>query len=126
MNKYPVTLFRDHPETHFEHRVVAHLARVSEAFILKCEQQDLITTRIMLHGRQGVCFADVCKLKMIRHLHEDMGLTLEAVDFVLRYRHQIKRLNRKLNKMKQRIRQKEQEHRTEIQILLQRADLDDT
>jgi hypothetical protein len=31
----------------------------------------LVTSRVMLHGKKGLCFADVCKLKRIRHLHED-------------------------------------------------------
>ncbi|MBU1344616.1 MAG: hypothetical protein KKE44_05300 [Proteobacteria bacterium] len=114
MKKYPIALYCDHQEIHFECRVVARLARVSEAFIFKCEKENLVTTRMMLHGEKGLCFADVYKLKMIRHLHEDMGLNLEAIDFVLRYQHQIKRLNHKLDQMKERIRQKEKAHQTEI------------
>ncbi|MFH2059466.1 MAG: hypothetical protein ABIJ59_11270 [Pseudomonadota bacterium] len=114
MNKYPIALYFDHPEVHFECRVVARLAMVSEAFILKCEKENLVKTCIMLHGEKGLCYADVCKLKMIRHLHEDMGLNLEAIDFVLRYQHQIKRLNHKLDQMKEYIRQKEKAHQAEI------------
>ena len=114
MNKYPIALYFDHPEVHFEYRVVARLARVSETFIFKCEKENLVTTHIMLHGEKGLCFADVCKLKMIRHLYEDMGLNLEAIDFVLRYQHQIKRLNHKLDRMKEYIRQKEKAHQAEI------------
>ncbi len=61
-----------------------NVGMVSEAFIHQCEREELVTSRVMLHGKKGLCFADVCKLKRIRHLHEDMGLDLEAVDFVLR------------------------------------------
>jgi hypothetical protein len=67
-----------------------------------------------------LCFADVYKLKRIRHLHEDMGLDLEAVDFVLRYRNRIKTIQRRLGEMEQRMRQKEQEHLNEILVLRRR------
>jgi hypothetical protein len=117
MNKYPIAIYCDHPEVHFEHRTAARLARVSEAFIHQCELEELTTSRIMLHGKKGLCFADVCKLKRIRHLHEDMGLDLEAVSFVLRYRNRIKTMQRLLDEMEQHMRQKEQEHLTEILAL---------
>ena len=117
MNNYPIAIYSDHPEVHFEHRTAARLARVSEDFIHQCEREELVTSRIMLHGKKGLCFADVCKLKRIRHLHEDMGLDLEAVDFVLRYRNRIKTMQRILDEMEQHMRQKEQEHLTEILAL---------
>jgi len=74
----------------------------------------------MLHGKKGLSFVDVGKLKHIRHLHEDMGLDMEAVDFVLRYRKQIHAIQRRLDEMEQRMRQKEQEHQTEILALRRR------
>ena len=117
MNKYPIAIYCDHLHFHFEHRTAARLARVSEEFIHQCEREELVTSRIMLHGKKGLCFADVCKLKRIRHLHEDMGLDLEAVDFVLRYRNRVKTMKRRLDEMEQRMRQKEQEHRIEILAL---------
>ena len=120
MNKYPLVIYCDHPEVHFEHRTAARLARVAEEFIHQCEREELIISRIMLHGKKGLCCADVCKLKRIHHLHEDMGLDLEAVDFVLRYRNQIQTMQRRLDEMEQRMRQKEQEHLNEILALRRR------
>ena len=117
MNYYPLAIYSDHPEVHFEHRTAARLARVAEQFIHQCEREELVTSRIMLHGKKSLCIADVCKLKQIRHLHEDMGLDLEAVDFVLRYRNQIQTMQRRLDEMEQRMRQKEQEHLNEILAL---------
>jgi len=120
MNKYPIAICSDHPEVHFERRTVARLARVSEEFIQQCERHELVRCRIMLHGRKGLCLADVYKLKRIRHLHEDMGLDLEAVDFVLRYRKRIKTMQNQLEEMEQRMHQKEQEHLNEILALRRR------
>ncbi|MEJ2247487.1 MAG: hypothetical protein P8Y80_15645 [Acidobacteriota bacterium] len=62
----------------------------------------------------------MCKPKLVRHLHDDMGLDLEAVDLVLRYRNQIQEMQRRLDEMEQRLRQKEQEHHIEILALRRR------
>ena len=60
------------------------------------------------------------KLRLVRHLHEDMGLDLEAVDLVLRFRDQIRTLQRRFDEVKQRLRRKEQEHHVEILALRRR------
>jgi cell division septum initiation protein DivIVA len=117
MKQYPLAIFPDHPEVHFEHRTAARLAKVSEEFIHRCEREDLVTSRIMVHGKRGLCCTDVFKLKIIRHLHEDMGLDLEAVDFVLRYRNRIQKLKRRLDDMKRQMRRKEAKYLSEIRAL---------
>lgn len=119
MNKYPLAIFSDHTKVHFEHKTAARLARVSVAFIHECEKEELVKSRTMLHGIKGLCFADVCKLKRIRYLHEDMGLELEAVDFALQYRNRIKTMQLRLDEMEQSMRQKKQEHLYEILMLRQ-------
>ncbi len=63
----------------------------------------------MLHGKKGLCVEDVMKLKLIRHFHEDLGLELEAVDFILSYRSQIQKMRHRLEKMQQRFHRLEQE-----------------
>ena len=68
----------------------------------------------MLQGKQGLCFAGLFKLKLIRHLRQDMGLNLEAVDLVTRYRDRIRTMQRRLDEMGQRMRQKEQKCHAEI------------
>ena len=117
MKNYPLAIFPDHSEVHFERRTAGRLAKVSETFIHQCEREELITSHSMIHGRKGLCFTDVCKLKVIRHLHEDMGLDLETVDFVLRYRDRINTLKRRLEEMEQRLRHKENKYQAEIQAL---------
>jgi len=120
MDKYPVAIFRNPPEFLFEYRIVTRLIRVSEEFILQCEREELITSHVMLHGARGLSLAAVNKLKLIRYLYEDMGLSLDAVDFVLRYRDRIKSLERQLDEMEQRLRQQEQEHQAEVLDLCRR------
>ena len=120
MKKYPIARFCKDPEAHYEYRIVARMTRVSEEFILRCEHEELVTAHTMLHGAKGLSTADVSKLKLIRYLHEDMGLTLEAIDFVLRYRERVKTMERQLDEMEQRLRREKQEHQTEVLKLCRR------
>ena len=113
-------LFYNPPEPLFEYSIVTRLTRVSEEFILQCEREELVTSHDMLHGAKGLSATDVSKLKLIRYLHEDMGLALEAVDFVLRYRDRVQTMKRQLDEMEQRLRQKEQEHQAEVLDLCRR------
>jgi hypothetical protein len=120
MKQYPLAIHCDHAEPQFELGTAAKLARVSEDFIYWCAREGLVEAVAMLHGKKGLCFADVCKLKLVRHLHDDMGLDLEAVDLVLRYRNRIRAMQRRLADMEQQMRQKEQAHQVEILALSQR------
>ena len=120
MKKYPLVIYCDHAEPQFELGTAAKLARVSEDFIYRCDREGLVEARVMLHGKKGLCFVDVRKLKLLRHLHDDMGLELEAVDLVLRYRNRIRAMQRRLDEVQQRLRQKEQEHHIEILALRRR------
>ncbi|SEA27092.1 MerR HTH family regulatory protein [Desulfuromusa kysingii] len=120
MKKYPLSVFCTDSEIHFEYRIVAQLTRVTEEFILQCEHEELVTAHPMLHGAKGLNPADVSKIKLIRYLHQDMGLSLEAVDFVLRYRERVKTMEQQLNDMKQQLRQKELDHQAEILTLCRR------
>ena len=113
MKKYEITIYSNQPEVHFECRAAAILANVSRRFVGQCEQADLITCSIMIHGKKGLCFADVQKLKLIRHFHKDLGLALDAVDFLLCYRNQIRRIQQMHQKRERKVRQKEQEHLAE-------------
>ncbi|MEJ2137779.1 MAG: chaperone modulator CbpM [Desulfofustis sp.] len=120
MKKYPIALFCNDPGALYEYRIVARMTRVSEEFIRQCEHEELVTAHPMLHGAKGLSAADVSKLKLIRYLHDDMGLALEAIDFVLRYRERVKTMERQLDEMEQKLRQKEQEHQAEILKLCRR------
>jgi hypothetical protein len=120
MKKYPISLSCNDPDIHYEFRIVARMTRVSEEFILRCEHEELVTAHTMLHGAKGLSAADVSKLKLIRYLHEEMGLALDAVDLVLRYQERVKTMERQLDEMGLQIRRKEQEHQTEVLALCRR------
>ena len=107
-------------EVQLDCRTVARLARVSEQFIFECEHEELVTTHTLPDGRKVLRRADVRRIKVIRHLHEDMGLDLEAVDFVLRYREQIKALKLRQAETEARFLERERTHLEELRELRRR------
>ena len=126
MKKYQIVTYSNPLDMHFAYKTAAFLASVSTQFLHQCEDEDLITCRIMVHGEKGLCFADVQKLKLIRHLHEDMGMALDEIDFLIRYRCRIKAMQRQLEKMKQQIYDQKSTYEAEILSLrLRLAQLDD-
>lgn len=118
MVRFPLTPYCDHPEPQFELGTAVSLARVSIDFVNLCERQGLVTVRTLFHGKRGLCFSDVRKLKLVRHLHDDMGLELEAVELVLQYRNQIGSMQRRLVELEEEL----QAYRGEIMALRRRLE----
>lgn len=114
MNKYQVVIYSEAPEVHFDYSTAAALANVSRKFIRLCECEELVSCRKMIHGRKGLCFTEVQKLKLIRHLHEDMGFSLDAVDFILRYRRRLMDQKHQLEEQKKQMLKNEQQYEAEI------------
>lgn len=120
MNENTQPLNGEDPDTLIEIEIVKKVVHVSEVFIQHCETEELIASQPMEKGKKGYRNTDVYKLKLIRHLHDDMGLDWEAVDFVLRYRDCIKTLQSRLDEMEDRIRRRDREHQRELRDLRRR------
>jgi hypothetical protein len=63
--------------------MAAIAARVSTSFVSECERENLIQAKVV-EGRKGCDHSMVRRLIRIRHLHEDLGFDLQAIDFILR------------------------------------------
>jgi DNA-binding transcriptional MerR regulator len=94
----------------------ANLARVTTEFIHKCERENLVHATVV-EGNKGYGPEAIRRLIRIRHLHQDLGLDLMAVECILRMRKQIATLQQQLDEMEQRMRWREQELLQEIQNL---------
>lgn len=114
MNTYQIAIYSDTPEVHFDYSTAAALANVSMQFLRLCECEELISCRKMIHGKKGLCFAEVQRLKIVRHLHEDLGFSLDAVDFILRYRKRTMDLKYQLEEQKKQMLNKERQYEAEI------------
>jgi len=97
----------------------AKLARVTTEFICECERENLVHTT-MAQGSKGYGHEAIRRLIRIRHLHQDLGLDLMAVDCILRMRKQMDTLRQQLDEMEQRMHRREQELLQEIQNLKKR------
>ena len=114
MNKYQVVIYSDSSDVHFDCETAAALTNVSKQFLRLCECEELISCHMMVHGKKGLCFTEVQKLKLIRHLHEDMGFSLDAVDFLFRYRRKMMHLKQQLKEQKKQMLDKERQYEAEI------------
>ena len=106
-------------ETVYSITETAKLARVTTEFIQECERENLVHATVF-QNHKGYGHEAIRKLIRIRHLNQDLGLDLMAVDCILRMRKQIAALQQQLNEMEQRMRQREQELLEEIQNLQKR------
>lgn len=106
--------------TLFAPDVAARVARVPVAFVELCEREELIETQVVVGGRRGFRRSAIRTLMRVRHLHEDLGLDLDAVDLVLRMQSRITSLRDELAAMEARLADRERAFQAEIQQLRQR------
>jgi DNA-binding transcriptional MerR regulator len=91
-------------------------ARVSVDFIAKCEREGLIQVTDV-GGAQGYGAETVRRLIRIRHLHQDVGLDLTAIDCIFRMRRQIRSMKKQMHEMEKQMMEREHELISEIQHL---------
>jgi DNA-binding transcriptional MerR regulator len=119
MSEKRIEICYDTREIMYSITETAKLARVTTEFIHKCEGENLVHAT-MAQGNKGYGHEAIRRLIRIRHLHQDLGLDLMAVDCILRMRKQIATLQKQLDEMEQRMYQREQELLQEIQSLQKR------
>ena len=119
MSEKRIVIRSDTREEIYSLTATAQLVRVTTAFIHECEQEHLVQATVV-RGTRGYGDEAIRRLIRIRHLHQDLGLDLSAVDCILRMRRQIAALQQELDEMEQRMIQREQELLHEIQNLQKR------
>jgi DNA-binding transcriptional MerR regulator len=119
MSEKRIGIFCHSSEIVYSLTETARIARVTTDFICECERENLVHAT-MAKGNKGYGHEAIRRLIRIRHLHQDLGLDLMAVDCILRMRKQIATLQQQLNEMEQHMLQREQELLQEIQNLQKR------
>lgn len=94
----------------------AILARVTVEFIQECEREELIQANT-LGDSKGYDHNTIRRLIRISHLHQNLGLDLTAIDYLLRMRRRIRNLQKQKHDMEQHMFEREQELMAEIQYL---------
>ena len=119
MSEKLIEICSDSREKIYSLTSTAQIARVTIEFVCECERENLIQATIV-HSQKGYGYESVRRLIRIRHLHQDLGLDLNAVDCILRMRQQIVTLQQQLNDTEARMLQREKELLNEIQNLQKR------
>lgn len=117
MSEYDITVHHEQAELQFSIRTAARIARVTESFILLCEDEEIVAIRSLPNGEAGICRSDIKKLKLVRHLHEDLGFRLENIEFVLRLRERLQQLCDRENQLLEAHHRREKELLAEIDSL---------
>lgn len=95
----------------------ARLAGVSEDFLIRCEQEELITCISDAGGKTGLDRKAIRRLSLIKRLQRDLALDFETIDLVLHLRRQVIDLQDELNRLERLSRQKELRLLAELQEL---------
>jgi len=122
MSEYDITVHHEQAELQFSIRTAARIARVTESFILLCEDEEIVAIRSLPNGEAGICRSDIKKLKLVRHLHEDLGFRLENIEFVLRLRGRLQELYDREKRLLETQDRREKELLAEIEELRRRLD----
>ena len=120
MMEYEITVHSEQTEFHYSIQTAARMARVTESFIYRCEGEELVTIRHMQSGEEGLCRSDIKRLKLVRHLYEDLGFKLENIEFVLRLRQRLDELNEREKQLLEAHHRRERELLAEIEALQRR------
>jgi len=97
--------------------VAIQMARVTPDFLIRCEQEGLVSAQVMTGGGMGFNSESIRQLVTIRHLYQELELDLETIDLILHMRQQIIDLNKQLDNLERRARLREQRLLSEIREL---------
>jgi DNA-binding transcriptional MerR regulator len=104
-------------EPRYTRIVTAQLAQISVEFLKRCEDEQLVQTRVIRGGAQGYSASDVRRIARIARLHEDLGIDFNSLEVVLNMREQIIELQRQIEILEQ------EKARREDQLLHELANL---
>ena len=106
-----------HDEPRYTRIVTAQLAEISIEFLDRCEQEQLVQTRIIRGGSPGYSARDIRRIARIARLHEDLELDFASLEVVLNMREQILELRDQLEALEQDMVQREEQLLRELVAL---------
>jgi hypothetical protein len=111
-------------EPRYTRVVTAQLAEISIDFLDRCEQEQLVRTRVMRGGSVGYSAADIRRIARIGRLHRDLELDFAALEVVLNMREQILELREQLDRIERERMRREEELLRELTQLRRRLAAD--
>jgi DNA-binding transcriptional MerR regulator len=108
-------------EPRYTRIVTAQLAEISIDFLERCEQQQLVHTRVIRGGTPGYSARDIRRIARIARLHEDLGLEFESLEVILNMREQILELREQIEDLEKEMARREDELLRELIALRRRV-----
>jgi len=108
-------------EPRYTRVVTAQLAEISIDFLERCEQQQLVHTRVIRGGTPGYSARDIRRIARIARLHEDLGLEFESLEVILNMREQILELREQIEDLEREMARREEELLRELIALRRRV-----
>ena len=96
-------------EPRYTRIVTAQLAEISIEFLDRCEEEQLVRTRIIRGGSPGYSARDIRRIARIARLHEDLELDFASLEIVLNMREQILELREHLEAIEQDMARREEQ-----------------
>ena len=112
-----IVIYTQEEQTIYLRSFAARLAGVSEDFLVRCEQEGLITCLPETEGKIGFDRKAIQRLSLIKRLHGELELDLDTIDLVLHMRRQIIDLQSDLEAVERKARQRERQLLAEMQQL---------
>jgi len=104
-------------EPRYTRIVTAQLAEISIEFLERCEEEQLVQTRVTRGGALGYSASDVRRIARIARLHDDLGIDFNSVEIVLNMRDQILELQRQIEFLEQEKARREEQLQHELASL---------
>lgn len=98
---YEIIHYPDDESSLYSSALAAHIASVSLDFLVACEREGLIIRRSTPGGHSGFTLPDIRRMVVIRRLHEDLELSLPAIDVILQLREQVEELSTRRRRLEQ-------------------------
>jgi DNA-binding transcriptional MerR regulator len=114
---YELLLRAEDDEPVYIRSLAARLARIPLDFLVLCEREGLVESKVMTGGGTGFTIHNIQQLTVIRRLHQELDLDIETIDLVLHMRRQIIDLQNRLRQAERQSRHREQKLLAELQDL---------
>ena len=90
--KKQIIHYPDDKNTTYHAASAAYIACVCLDFLILCARRELISTQKTSPGSFGIRWSEIQRLAVIRRLHEDLHVDLDALEIILHLRQRLEKM----------------------------------
>ena len=103
MTSRAIIHYPDDDQSLYEEHAAAYIACVSLDFLVSCRKQGLVPVGSPDQGPPAYTWTDIQLLVVIRRLHEDLRVELNAMDLILHLRHRLQAQSKRREELETRL-----------------------